>query len=116
MKIKQQSQEQISWVFGQPLSFGSNATISYSSIPDGFECLEISPDRGGGNSFSCITISCFGDDEKRVLGVRVFENSSLLKEDLYEFDRSMMIRKAFPKGEYQKVNNLYEHTHYTYIN
>jgi len=69
MKKKVQSPEQINYVFNSNL-FSSCATLSVQQIPKDFNILEISPDRGGSNKFEEVTFSYFGDENKRVLGVK----------------------------------------------
>ena len=115
-KRKLQSQKQIEYVFSFPISFSSCATISYPCEPDGFSLLNIKTDRGEKAKLREITISTFGNEDKRVLGVRTRDESAKLdKEDLLEFDKSASTKSIFPKGIYQKINPMYQNTHHKKI-
>lgn len=104
--------QQIDYIFNEPL-FKSNATISYQQLPQGFDVLNINTDRGGKTTFDEITVSYFGDDNKRVLGIRVWDDiSKIFKEDIREYDKNKLIVTIYPKGEYEKVNSLYKDTHH----
>jgi hypothetical protein len=111
-KTKPQSPKQINYVFSHPISFASCATISYPYPPNGFEILGIDATRGGTSPLKEVTFSTFGDENKRILGIRTIEESTgLEKEDLIEFDKEKSLKTFFPKGKYQKQNLLYEKTH-----
>lgn len=111
-KIKPQTSEQIRYVFSHSVS-SSCATISYPYPPRGFEVLEIDVTRGGNNELKEITFSTFGEEAKRVLGVRTIEkNTRVEKEDLIEFDSEKYLKSIFSKGRYQKHNSLYKNTHH----
>lgn len=114
MKIKKKYQtlEQIEYVFRSNL-FLSNATLSTQQLPKDFGVLDISPDRGGKNTFSELTFSTFGNDNKRVMGISVWDDKEkLIKEDIYEYEKDKSIVSIYPRGLYQKANPLYKHTHH----
>ena len=111
MKVKPQTHDQISFVFGQSLAYPYGATLSFSCIPKGFDILDMSADRGGSAKLKSITFSTFGNPDQVVLGVRV-DCGNILKEDIRVYDRKSNDVTIYPKGEYQDVNPRYRDTHH----
>jgi hypothetical protein len=91
MKSRAASPEQLDVVF-QPVLSPVCATIAwFGQPPEGFDKLEWSPDRGGECRFHQFTISTYGDDNRRVAGVRVWDPAAgLYKEELQVYDRATL--------------------------
>lgn len=114
MKTKPQSQRQIDYIFSFPLSFPSLATINFRGVvPTNFDILNVSIDRGGNANPHTIMLSMHWDQNKRVLGIRVWDPvAKIFKEDHREYDSTKNLVRIFPKGEYQIYNPAYRNTHH----
>ena len=109
-KKKYQTPEQIKIVFSFPLSAGS-ATLSPVPASD-LSSLRINWNRGGQAELEEITLSYWGDEKWRVLGVRTRRpGETISKEDHFVYDREGFVQ-AYPKGRYQRINPRYSNTHY----